>query len=185
MASKRLLTKTDVEMLRRLADLAKGNSIRTKQFEFLDACITSAAKTVWVLRELSKGDWAKYTVGSADTIVRYVNETVGFILGEPRVISAMSWEALIGEAIAADVAGMEKRLSGNIGATILSVNDMGKYNNGQRGTSSGHLVRRDLLSLTECRIISMWTMRPNGVDDMIISLARCAEVIFAFQEDDD
>lgn len=185
MGSKRQLSKNDVEMLRRLADLAKGNSIRTRRFEFLDACLTTAARNIWLLRELSKGDWAKYTIGSADTIVRYVNETIGFILGEPRVISAHSWEAIIAEAIATDVVGHEKVLSGNIGAAIITANDMGKYNNGQRGTSSGHVVRRDLLSHTESSIISMWTMRPNGVDDMIISLARCAEVIYTFQEKDD
>lgn len=186
MGSERRLLRSDVADLRTLADYTVQGGLRARGWDHVNRMLAYSVKYGWLIRALSAGDWVRYTDGSADTVVRYFNDAVKFISTGKRDISIVTWDAIVRESIARDFHKQSPdKVNANIGSVILSANGMDHRSVGKPLVAANHVIDRSLLNYVEKEIILMWSMRPNGLEDMIYTLARLAEVMFALQNDDD
>lgn len=179
----RRLLRSDVADLRALADLTAQGGLRTQSWQHIDRMLSFVANYTWVVRALSRGEWVRYTEGSADTIVRYFNEAVDFIITGKRTISIQGWDAIVRDSIARDFKNIGPSATrGNIGTMILTATGSVPKQTLQR-SGNDQIINRALLDFVEKEIILMWSMRPNGLEDMVLTLARLAEILYALQEE--
>lgn len=181
----RRLLRSDVADLRTLADITAQGGLRTQSWQHVNRMLSFVAKYAWVTRTLSRGDWVRYTEGSADTIVRYFNDAVEFVVSGKRLISIEGWDAIVRETIARDFKNVQpSAIRGNIGTMILSAAG-GSQKHTFTKTGNDQIINSALLSFVEKDIILMWSMRPNGLEDMVLTLARLAEILYILQADGD
>lgn len=186
MGSERRLLRSDVADLRTLADFTVQGGLRTRAWEHVNRMLAFSVKYAWIMRSLSSGDWVRYTDGGADTVVRYFNDAVKFIATGKRDVNVITWDAIVRESIARDFHKREpNRIAANIGSVILTANGMDQHKAGKSLAVGNHFINRALLDYTEKDIILMWSARTNGLEDMVITLARLAEVVYALQDGDD
>ena len=163
----RLQSKEANEELIRAMRISESGGASTRSWEHIDACIQTTIRNCWLLRAfVSITDPQGNQIRYPDVVVRFYNETVGFIMGEPRTIRTETWEGLLDASL--PKSNEPQKVIGNIGSQIISAY-FGSTNETKPALVrvSGDKIDRRLLSLSESDIIYMWIMRQNGLDDMV------------------
>ena len=153
---------------------------KTRSWQHISAILGSCSRATWVLRDIPimrEKDGSPLYV--PDVVARFYNDTVAFILGGKRDINVEVWES-IHDWLRAVEDPSSGAMSGNIGTTIVKSWQL------QTGTDqtdratltkvSATKLSRQLVNMLESDLIYMWSIRPNGIDDMIRSLPMLCRV---------
>lgn len=183
MGSKHVITAVDVKDLRTLADLLTRSPAQTRDWASIDRMIKFCCKYIWMMPFLATDNWRKYIRTPADTVVRYYNDAVQFITTGKRDISIEAWDAVVRSAIRRDFYGSDQTVKANIGTVVLQAFSGQTTDVTKTLSHSGRIIAPDLATMQEKDIILMWSMRVNGLEDMVFTLAAMAEVVAAIQSE--
>lgn len=156
------------------------SNVKTRSWPHISAVLGCCARAVWVLREIAimrEKDGSPLYV--PDTVARFYNDTVEFILGGKREFNIEVWES-IHDWLRAVEDPSSGGMSGNIGTTIVKTWQL------QTGTDQSDNVaitkvnstklNRRLVTMLDSDLIYMWSIRPNGIDDMIRAMPMLCRV---------
>ncbi len=181
MGSKHVLTPVDVKDLRTLADLLTHTPAKTRDWASIDRMLKFCCKYIWIMPFLATNNWRRYIKTPADTVVRYYNDAVQFIHTGKRDVSIESWDAIVRSAVRRDFYGSEQTVKANIGTVILQAMSTQSPSIGKGMEHSGRQINTGVAEMAEKDLILMWSMRVNGLEDMVFTLAALAEVVMAIQ----
>ncbi len=162
--------------LKRLVDLSATHRRESREFENVDAIMKICSKAIFIMYQYAISSAKDFNPDTANTVTRFYNETVKYIMeGTPRSFDLMSWSSIL-EDISRDWSMVESR-GGNIGATAI------KQPTYKRPTPTTtrlkeKVVDDKVLSYAHHDIITTWIQRPNGVDDMLVSLYQLINARF-------
>ena len=155
----------------------RGGDI-TRRWQHIDTSLRIYLPYVGLLRELTRGDWLQQYQAKNATIARFINDTIGFVLGEKRLIGVTVWDDIIRDAIESSKFTPSRRL-GNIGTAILDA-----YTNPSTSAMDAAvtnqvkpMIRKDLNVISDRDLAMMWICRPNGIDDLITSITVLAQIM--------
>ncbi len=150
---------------------------QTRRWQHIDTSLRIYLPYVYLLRSLTKGDWLQLYRAKNATIARFINDTIGFVLGEDRLINVKVWDDIIREAIETAKFTPAKRL-GNIGTAVLDA-----YTNPPNSTNDTTVtsqlrptIRNELDRISDRDLAMMWVTRPQGIDDLITSVTLLAQI---------
>ena len=150
---------------------------QTRRWQHIDTALRIYLPYVHLLRDLTRGDWLQLYRAKNSTIARFINDTIGYILGEPRVINVNVWDDIIREAIES-AKFIPARKLGNIGTAVLDA-----YTNPPASTNDTAVtsqlrpqIRTDLNVISDREIALRWITQPKGIDDLITSVTLLAQI---------
>lgn len=152
---------------------------QTRRWQHIDTSLRIYLPYVYLLRSLTKGDWLQLYRAKNATISRFINDTIGFVLGEDRLINVKVWDDIIREAIETAKFTPSRRL-GNIGTAILDAYTNPSTSNVDVAVTSQvkPALRTDINVISDRDLAIMWICRPNGIDDLITSITILAQIMY-------
>lgn len=163
---------SSIRQLDDLCELFQTHPMQARRFDTINSVIEVCASILPIVRGFASKP-PQGALYDSDTVRRFYNETVGFILGEARPIRVEIWAGLINDIYDTPKEG----LVGNSGSITGKQFHRLKGDNRVTAPSFGHTtVRKELLSYAPRDILHMWLTRKNGIDDMLISLTALAKV---------
>lgn len=163
------------------ASVINGQSnSKTRTWQHISAIMNTCARAIWVVRDIAimrEKDGSPLFV--PDTIARFYNDTVEFIHGGKREFNIEVWESIHDWLRTVDVPSSGD-MTGNIGATIIKVWNSSPMTDNTDNTAitkvSATKLSRRLVPMLDSDLIYMWSIRPNGLDDMISALPMLCRV---------
>lgn len=173
------IDQTVVDKLVALETLFTHKTIESRKFSTIHNVIETCAILIPMIRHIAAKEVVGGVLCDSDTVRRYYNESVGFILGEPRPIRNEVWSGIINDIYAKSPKG----LVGNAGSiTAQRFVRRGGDNKVSAPNFGDIALRKELLSYAHRDILHMWMLRPNGIDDMLRTLTSFAKVMVVSEQ---
>lgn len=163
-----------IARLTELSTLFQTNTLQARRFESIHSVINVCAGMINLMRMFAAQPIVNGVSYDSNTVIRFYNETVGFILGESRPIRMEIWSGIINDIYDQTPDG----LVGNNGS-VQAAEKWGrlKGDNVLTAPSFGQTsIRKELLSYAHRDILHMWLLRPNGIDDMLHALTAISKI---------
>ena len=170
----------DVARLGQAAQLNERSGQYTRRWEHTDAILQTTLPFIWLVRDLATGQWANVYRSNYGPMIQFYNDTVGFILGEPRTVSVHVWDDVVRDAIDRGKFEPTRRVSGNIGTQILNNYTTEVDTNNAVTTQQRPRIRKELLNYNHADIAQMWISRHKGVDDLVASMSLLAQIYLIY-----
>ena len=170
----------DVARLGQAAQLNERSGQYTRRWEHTDAILQTTLPFIWLVRDLATGQWANVYRSNYGPMIQFYNDTVGFILGEPRTVSVHVWDDVVRDAIDRGKFEPTRRVSGNIGSQILNNYTTEVDTNNAVTTQQRPRIRKELLNYNHADIAQMWISRHKGVDDLVASMSLLAQIYLIY-----
>jgi hypothetical protein len=165
--------KASIVQLDDLWTLFQANPMQARRFETIHSVIEVCATLIPLMSGFAAKPPVTGALYDSDTVRRFYNESVGFILGEGRPIRLELWAGIINDIYDTPKEG----LVGNKGS--ITGQQFARFKGDNRVTApsfgQGH-VRKELLSYAHRDILHMWLLRKNGIDDMLQTLTALSKI---------
>lgn len=176
----------DVNTLRGLADVfifgRKGN----RSFDMFDCGIRLAVDYMWVIREVVDQHILDRIGEECPTFMQYFNRNMDFVQTGVLRGKNVVWDGIISVAIEHSLKKEpEFKLLGNIGTNLMWSADRASDRSGFSKNEPMHRLNTAPLSMSDANLVLLWISRPSGFEEMVLFLARMAEVYYLVRKSKD
>jgi len=159
---------------------SRTNLIASRSWDAVDGSVGVCSEFIGLLVDIVRNDAYNHFTDSSATVRRFINDTVGFILGESRSINIIVWEGLMDDISNYPVI---KNQQSGVGTKGSGGNPFIKPYIAGRGIVAPSIgsdsIRKDILLYAHRDILKMWLSRVNGVDDMLSTITSLAKLYYS------
>lgn len=173
------LTVQEVNTLRNLADAFIYARSGYRSFDAFDFGLRLAVNYVWVIREVINQHIIERISADSPTFMQYFNRNMGFIQTGEMVGKNVMWDGVINSAIEHSLRkdpGI--KLVGNIGTNMVWGADKVSARSEINQNNPLHRLNTEPLNMSDAELVLKWVARPSGFEEMVLFLARMAEVYY-------
>ena len=179
------LTQFEVNSLRQLADLLIYKPREAKSFDVFDMGLRISIHYMWVVREIVNQNIIERICTSSRTVQDYFNRNMRFVeTGETNGKNVI-WDGMIVAAIKNGLREPGANLVGNIGTTLLWDNRSPDPRAGISDKNTFRPLYTAPLCMSDAALALRWISRTSGFEEMMLFIARIAEIYFLVREKHD
>lgn len=180
------LTVQEVNTLRNMADAFIYARRGHRSFDAFDCGIRLAVSYMWVIREVIDQRIIERISADSPTFMQYFNRNMNFVANGVMVGKNVMWDGVISTAIEHSLRKEpEFKLLGNIGTNLMWGADRPSVHSGFNQNNPLHRLDTAPLSMSDANLVLKWISRPSGFEEMVLFLARMAEVYYLVRKSND
>lgn len=187
-ARRELLTLTvqEVNTLRNLADAFIFARKGHRSFEAFDCGLRLGVSYMWVVRQIVEQRLIERISADSPTFMQYFNRNMEFVRTGKMVGKNVTWDGVVSAAIEHSLKKEpEIKTIGNVGTTLLWGADQPNVRSGFNQNNPMQYLDVAPLSMSDANLVLLWISRPSGFEEMVLFLARMAEVYYLVRKNND
>lgn len=180
------ITVQEVNTLRNLADAFIYARKGYRSFDMFDCGLRLATGYMWVVREVIDQRIIEQISADSPTFMQYFNRNMAFVETGVQNGKNVVWDGVINAAIEHSLRKEpEFKLMGNIGTNLMWGADRPNVRSGFNQNNPMHRLNTAPLSMSDANLVLLWISRPSGFEEMVLFLARMAEVYYLVRKSKD
>lgn len=172
------LTVQEVNTLRTLADMILYDKPNVRSFDAFDVGLRFAVHYMWVIRQLVDQRILERISTTSPVFFDYFNRNMRFIQTGKLVGKNSVWDGMIVNAIKSSLHEQEDKPRGNIGASLLWSSETRDPRGSITENNTMRVMETAPLNMSDPDLVLRWITHVSGFEEMMLFIARMAEIYY-------
>lgn len=172
------LTIQEVNTLRTLADMIIYDKPNVRSFDAFDVGLRFAVHYMWVIRQLVDQRILERISTTSPVFFDYFNRNMRFIQTGKLVGKNSVWDGMIVNAIKSSLHEQEDKPRGNIGASLLWSSETRDPRGSITENNTMRVMETAPLNMSDPDLVLRWITHVSGFEEMMLFIARMAEIYY-------
>lgn len=172
------LTVQEVNTLRTLADMIIYDKPNVRSFDAFDVGLRFAVHYMWVIRQLVDQRILERISTTSPVFFDYFNRNMRFVQTGKLVGKNSVWDGMIVNAIKSSLHEQEDKPRGNIGASLLWSSETRDPRGSITENNTMRVMETSPLNMSDPDLVLRWITHVSGFEEMMLFIARMAEIYY-------